>query len=134
MNKQMIPKLKYRFTVTFTGFCKDTVDDQTLNNQVYSVRLPVVTFDDSIGEQDQLIITVIDDQTNIVDSAISYRISKQLYNNDSFSCTIDLTDHNSKSLKRIVFSKCKLTKIEYSDLNYTNNESCKFKLYIEVIK
>jgi len=129
----MASKSQDRFIVKFTNFSKTTNEDIVLSKQVFSVKLPATNLDDSNTELDQLKIVIVDDIANIVDAAIKFRISTQLANNnDEFSCTIDLLDTASKSIKSISYPNCKLSSVKYSELCYINNDSCKFTLHIDI--
>ena len=100
-------KMKYRFTVEFNGFGNCANDDKFVSQQVISVKLPDITFNEyEEGYRDQLVIKVLDDYDNRIDSAISNRIDSQIKKNDSFSSTVNLIGNESVILKTMEFSKC----------------------------
>ena len=131
----LLSKLKYRFKVEFIGFCNHVNDDINVATQVCAVKLPDITFNEYEEEyRDQLVIKFIDDYNNFIDTAISNRIDSQINKNDSFSCRVSLTGTDGIILKSIEFPKCKLSKVEYGELDRANSDPCKFKLYIDIIR
>lgn len=142
----LMPKLKYRFRVVFTGFGVNTTDAIELTKQVMDVTRPSVTFEEITldvynskvylaGKHsfEAITINLRDDATGLVQRIVGEQLQKQFdfFEQASarsgidykFSTRIDVLDGGNgnkevNTLESVQLWGCFLTNANYNDLNY----------------
>jgi len=142
----LMPKLKYRFRVVFTGFGVNTTDAIELTKQVMDVTRPSVTFEEITldvynskvylaGKHsfEAITINLRDDATGLVQRIVGEQLQKQFdfFEQASarsgidykFTTRIDVLDGGNgakevNTLESVQLWGCFLTNANYNDLNY----------------
>jgi hypothetical protein len=142
----LMPKLKYRFRVVFTGFGVTTTDAIELTKQVMDVTRPSVTFEEITldvynskvylaGKHsfEAITINLRDDATGLVQRIVGEQLQKQFdfFEQASarsgidykFTTRIDVLDGGNgakevNTLESVQLWGCFLTNANYNDLNY----------------
>lgn len=154
----LMPKLKYRFRVIFTGFGVSAGDVVELTKQVVDVARPSVSFDEMTldvynskvylaGKHSFEAITVNlrDDATGLVQRVVGEQLQKQFDFLEQagarsgidykFTTRIDVLDGGNgakevSTLESINLWGCFLQNVNYGDLNYGSNEAATVALSI----
>ena len=154
----LMPKLKYRFRVIFTGFGVSAGDVVELTKQVVDVARPSVSFEEMTldvynskvylaGKHSFEAITVNlrDDATGLVQRVVGEQLQKQFDFLEQagarsgidykFTTRIDVLDGGNgakevSTLESINLWGCFLQNVNYGDLNYGSNEAATVALSI----
>lgn len=154
----LMPKLKYRFRVVFTGFGVTSGDVVELTKQVVDVTRPSVTFEEMTldvynskvylaGKHSFEAITVNlrDDATGLVQRVVGEQLQKQFDFLEQagarsgidykFTTRIDVLDGGNgakevETLESVQLWGCFLTNVNYNDLNYGTSEAATVALSI----
>jgi hypothetical protein len=146
----LMPKLKYRFRVVFTGFGVSAGDVVELTKQVVDVTRPSVTFEEMMldvynskvylaGKHSFEAVTVNlrDDATGLVQRVVGEQLQKQFDFMEQagarsgidykFTTRIDILDGGNgakevETLESVQLWGCFLQNVNYNDLNYASNE------------
>jgi hypothetical protein len=142
----LMPKMKYRFRVVFTGFGVTSGDAIELTKQVVDVTRPSVTFEEVTldvynskvylaGKHsfEAITINLRDDATGLVQRVVGEQLQKQFDFMEQasarsgidykFTCRIDVLDGGNgtkevNTLESINLWGCFLTNVNYGELNY----------------
>ena len=154
----LMPKLKYRFRVTFEGFGIDTTNVTELTRQVSEAARPTLTFDDkTIDVYNSTIhyagkpkwgaisVKIRDDQTNVVNILVGEQNQKQFdfFEQSSaasgidykFTTVIELLDGGNGANEAAVLETfelygCYVKKAEYKGAEYKTSEAMDITLSI----
>lgn len=142
----LMPKLKYRFRVSFLGGFGGEVETRTLTQNVQNVTRPKITYDevtvDSYNSKiylqgkhswEQITVVVRDDISNSVTKLVGAQIQKQLNhfqqttaaagNDYKFDMQIEVLDGVNAGASEVWFLEgCFLTNVDYSDSDYSAND------------
>ncbi len=157
----LMPKLKFRFRVEFSGLGnKDDTDILQMTRQIVDVKRPSVKFDEQkievynsrinyIGKPtwNDITVTVRDDVSSMTTGVIARQIQKQFdfYEQSiatsagdyKFDMSIEMTDGNNGSQKASIIEKwvcygCMITQADYDSLDYKTSEAVQIKLTIKM--
>jgi len=154
----LMPKLKYRFRVVFTGFGVTAGDVVELTKQVVDVTRPSVTFEEMTldvynskvflaGKHsfEAISVNLRDDATGLVQRVVGEQLQKQFDFLEQasarsgidykFTTRIDVLDGGNgakevNTLESVNLWGCFLTNVNYGDLNYATNEPATVALSI----
>jgi hypothetical protein len=154
----LMPKLKYRFRVVFTGFGVSAGDVVELTKQVVDVNRPSVSFEEMTldvynskvylaGKHsfEAVTINLRDDATGLVQRAVGEQLQKQFDFLEQagarsgidykFTTRIDVLDGGNgakevNTLESINLWGCFLQNVNYGDLNYGSNEAATVALSV----
>jgi hypothetical protein len=154
----LMPKLKYRFRVVFTGFGVTAGDVVELTKQVTDVTRPSVTFEEMTldvynskvylaGKHsfEAITINLRDDATGLVQRVVGEQLQKQFDFLEQagarsgidykFTTRIDVLDggNGAKEVETLESTQlwgCFLTNVNYNDLNYGTSEAATVALSI----
>jgi hypothetical protein len=154
----LMPKLKYRFRVSFVNFGVSTNNVVELTKQVMDTKRPTVKFNSQVvdiynskvyfqgkPEWDPLNITLRDDSTGAVSQMVGEQIQKQFDFQEQasaatgidykFQLQIDILDggnggNGPNALETWVLYGCFLDQVDYGELNYTSQEPATIALTI----
>jgi hypothetical protein len=154
----LMPKLKYRFRVVFTGFGVTSGDVVELTKQVTDVTRPSVTFEEMTldvynskvylaGKHsfEAVTINLRDDATGLVQRVVGEQLQKQFDFLEQagarsgidykFTTRIDVLDggNGAKEVETLESTQlwgCFLTNVNYNDLNYGTSEAATVALSI----
>jgi hypothetical protein len=143
----LMPKMKYRFRVTFTGFGTSSAESLELTKQVIDVTRPSVTFEEVTldvynskvylaGKHsfEAITLNLRDDATGLVTREVGAQLQKQFdfFEQASaasgidykFTTRIDILDGGNggieaNRLESFMLWGCFLTNANYNDLNYS---------------
>lgn len=146
----LMPKLKYRFRVVFTGFGVTSGDVIELTKQVVDVTRPSVTFEEMMldvynskvylaGKHsfEAVSINLRDDASGLVQRVVGEQLQKQFDFMEQagarsgidykFTTRIDILDGGNgakevETLESTQLFGCFLQNVNYNDLNYATNE------------
>ncbi len=142
----LMPKLKYRFRVSFLGGFGGEVETRTLTQNIQNVTRPKITYEevtvDSYNSKvylqgkhswEQISVVMRDDITNSVAKLVGAQIQKQLNhfqqttaaagNDYKFDMQIEVLDGVNAGASEVWFLEgCFLTNVDYSDSDYATNE------------
>jgi hypothetical protein len=142
----LMPKLKYRFRVTFLGGFAGEPDARVLTQNVMSVTRPKITHEEVVIDSynskmyiqgkhtwDQVTVTMRDDITNGVTRLVGAQEQRQLNhfqqttpaagNDYKFDMHIEILDGVNAGASEVWFLEgCFLTTIDYSDSDYATND------------
>ena len=142
----LMPKLKYRFRVSFLGGFGGEVETRTLTQNVQNVTRPKITYEevtvDSYNSKiylqgkhswEQISVVIRDDITNSVAKLVGAQIQKQLNhfqqttaaagNDYKFDMQIEVLDGVNAGASEVWFLEgCFLTNVDYSDSDYSAND------------
>jgi hypothetical protein len=145
----LMPKLKYRFRVVFTGFGVSVGDVVELTKQVQEVARPKVSFEEMILEIynskvylagkhtfEPITMTLRDDATGLVQRVVGEQLQKQFDFLEQasarsgidykFTTRIDVLDGGNgtkevSTLESVNLWGCFLQNVDYGDMNYGEN-------------
>lgn len=145
----LMPKLKYRFRVVFTGFGVSVGDVVELTKQVQDVARPKVSFEEMILEIynskvylagkhtfEPITMTLRDDATGLVQRVVGEQLQKQFDFLEQasarsgidykFTTRIDILDGGNgtkevSTLESVNLWGCFLQNVDYGDMNYGEN-------------
>ena len=154
----LMPKLKYRFRVVFTGFGVSAGDVVELTKQVVDVARPSVSFEEMTldvynskvylaGKHsfEAVTINLRDDATGLVQRVVGEQLQKQFDFLEQagarsgidykFTTRIDVLDGGNgakevNTLESINLWGCFLQNVNYGDLNYGSNEAATVALSV----
>jgi hypothetical protein len=154
----LMPKLKYRFRVVFTGFGVTSGDVVELTKQVVDVTRPSVTFEEMMldvynskvylaGKHsfEAVTINMRDDATGLVQRVVGEQLQKQFDFLEQagarsgidykFTTRIDVLDggNGAKEVETLESTQlwgCFLQNVNYNDLNYGTSEAATVALSI----
>jgi hypothetical protein len=142
----LMPKLKYRFRVSFLGGFGGEAESRTLTQNVQNVSRPKITYEevtiDSYNSRmylqgkhswEQISVVVRDDITNSVTKLVGSQIQRQLNHfqqstpaagsDYKFDMQIEILDGVNAGASEVWFLEgCFLTNVDYSDSDYATNE------------
>ena len=146
----LMPKLKYRFRLSFVNFGVSTNNTVVMTTQVADAKRPSVKFNPQTidiynskvyfqgkPEWDETSVTLRDDVTNAVSQLVGEQIQKQFdFQEQSsaasgidykFQLQIDILDGGNGTttpnvLESWVMYGCFLTSVDYGDLNYNSSD------------
>ena len=142
----LMPKLKYRFRVSFLGGFGGEAESRTLTQNVQNVSRPKITYEevtiDSYNSRmylqgkhswEQISVVVRDDITNSVTKLVGAQIQRQLNHfqqstpaagaDYKFDMQIEILDGVNAGASEVWFLEgCFLTNVDYSDSDYATNE------------
>jgi hypothetical protein len=146
----LMPKLKYRFRVSFINFGVSTNNVVTLTTQVQEAKRPSVKFApvtvdiynskvyfQGKPEWDETSITLRDDVTGVISQMVGEQIQKQFDFQElasaasgidyKFQVQIDILDGGNgtsapNSLESWVLYGCFLSAVDYGELNYSSSD------------
>lgn len=150
VNATLMPKLQYRFRVTFTNLGTSTSSAELVTSNVISVSRPSLTHEETIidtynskiymaGKHSWEPVTLVmrDDVNGAVATALDSQLSRQVNHGDQatkraasnykFGMVIETLDGNNGDaepgvLDRWVLAGCFIPNIQYGDLNYSSSE------------
>lgn len=152
----LMPKLKYRFRVTLTGFGADG-DTTELTRQVNDVTRPTVNFGEmeipvynsriylaGKYEYNTININLRDDASGIVQKSVGQQIQKQFDFTEQasarsgidykFTTRMEILDGGNgasvNTLESFLLYGCFLTSVDYGELNYATNEPATIALTV----
>lgn len=145
----LMPKLKYRFRVVFTGFGVSVGDVVELTKQVQDVARPKVSFEEMILEIynskvylagkhtfEPITMTLRDDATGLVQRVVGEQLQKQFDFLEQasarsgidykFTTRIDVLDGGNgtkevSTLESVNLWGCFVQNVDYGDMNYGEN-------------
>ena len=150
----LMPKLKYRFRVSFLNGFGGEVETRTLTQNVQNVTRPKITYEevtvDSYNSKvylqgkhswEQVTVVIRDDISNSVTKLVGSQIQKQLNhfqqttaaagNDYKFDTQIEVLDGvNAGSSEIWYLEGCFLTNVDYSDADYSANDHVQITLQI----
>jgi hypothetical protein len=150
----LMPKLKYRFRVSFLNGFGGEVETRTLTQNVQNVTRPKITYEevtvDSYNSKvylqgkhswEQVTVVIRDDISNSVTKLVGSQIQKQLNhfqqttaaagNDYKFDTQIEVLDGvNAGSSEIWYLEGCFLTNVDYSDSDYSANDPVQITLQI----
>jgi hypothetical protein len=142
----LMPKLKYRFRVSFLGGFAGEPESRVLTQNVQNVSRPKITYEevtiDSYNSRmylqgkhswEQISVVVRDDITNSVTKLVGAQIQRQLNHfqqstpaagsDYKFDMQIEILDGVNAGASEVWFLEgCFLTNVDYSDSDYSTNE------------
>lgn len=150
----LMPKLKYRFRVSFLGGFGGEVETRTLTQNIQNVTRPKITYEevtvDSYNSKvylqgkhswEQISVVIRDDITNSVAKLVGAQIQKQLNhfqqttaaagNDYKFDMQIEVLDGVNAGASEVWFLEgCFLTNVDYSDSDYSANDPVTITLQV----
>lgn len=150
----LMPKLKYRFRVTFFNQFGGGAEAKTITQNVQNVTRPAVTYEEVIVESynskvymhgkhtwDPVTLVIRDDITNSVTKLVGAQVQRQVNhfqqttpaagNDYKFDCNIEMLDGvNAGSTEAWYLEGCFLQNVNYSDSDYSANEPVTITLAI----
>jgi len=150
----LMPKLKYRFRVTFLNQFGGGAEAKTLTQNVQNVTRPVVTYDEILVESynskvymhgkhtwDPITVVIRDDITNSVTKLVGAQAQRQVNhfqqttpaagNDYKFDMKIEILDGvNAGSSEVWYLEGCFLQNVNYSDSDYSANEPVQITLAV----
>lgn len=150
----LMPKLKYRFRVSFLGGFGGEVETRTLTQNIQNVTRPKITYDevtvDSYNSKvylqgkhswEQITVVIRDDISNSVAKLVGSQIQKQLNhfqqttaaagNDYKFDMQIEVLDGVNAGASEVWFLEgCFLTNVDYSDSDYSANDPVTITLQV----
>jgi hypothetical protein len=150
----LMPKLKYRFRVSFLGGFGGEVETRTLTQNIQNVTRPKITYEevtvDSYNSKvylqgkhswEQISVVMRDDITNSVAKLVGAQIQKQLNhfqqttaaagNDYKFDMQIEVLDGVNAGASEVWFLEgCFLTNVDYSDSDYSANDPVTITLQV----
>lgn len=142
----LMPKLKYRFRVSFLGGFGGEAESRVLTQNVQNVSRPKITYEevtiDSYNSRmylqgkhswEQISVVVRDDITNSVTKLVGAQIQRQLNHfqqstpaagsDYKFDMQIEILDGVNAGASEVWFLEgCFFTNVDYSDSDYSTNE------------
>jgi len=142
----LMPKLKYRFRVSFLGGFGGEAESRVLTQNVQNVSRPKITYEevtiDSYNSRmylqgkhswEQISVVVRDDITNSVTKLVGSQIQRQVNHfqqstpaagsDYKFDMQIEILDGVNAGASEVWFLEgCFLTNVDYSDSDYSTNE------------
>ena len=142
----LMPKLKYRFRVSFLGGFGGETESRVLTQNVQNVSRPKITYEevtiDSYNSRmylqgkhswDQISVVVRDDITNSVTKLVGGQIQRQVNHfqqstpaagsDYKFDMQIEILDGVNAGASEVWFLEgCFLTNVDYSDSDYSAND------------
>jgi hypothetical protein len=142
----LMPKLKYRFRVSFLGGFGGETESRVLTQNVQNVSRPKITYEevtiDSYNSRmylqgkhswEQISVVVRDDITNSVTKLVGGQIQRQVNHfqqstpaagsDYKFDMQIEILDGVNAGASEVWFLEgCFLTNVDYSDSDYSTNE------------
>ena len=150
----LMPKLKYRFRVSFLGGFGGEVETRTLTQNIQNVTRPKITYEevtvDSYNSKvylqgkhswEQISVVMRDDISNSVAKLVGAQIQKQLNhfqqttaaagNDYKFDMQIEVLDGVNAGASEVWFLEgCFLTNVDYSDSDYSANDPVTITLQV----
>lgn len=150
----LMPKLKYRFRVSFIAGFGGEVETRTLTQNVQNVTRPKITYEevtvDSYNSKiylqgkhswEQISVVIRDDITNSVAKLVGAQIQKQLNHfqqttaavgsDYKFDMQIEVLDGVNAGASELWFLEgCFLTNVDYSDSDYSANDPVTITLQV----
>lgn len=150
----LMPKLKYRFRVSFLGGFGGEVETRTLTQNIQNVTRPKITYEevtvDSYNSKvylqgkhswEQISVVIRDDISNSVAKLVGAQIQKQLNhfqqttaaagNDYKFDMQIEVLDGVNAGASEVWFLEgCFLTNVDYSDSDYSANDPVTITLQV----
>lgn len=142
----LMPKLKYRFRVSFLGGFGGEAESRVLTQNVQNVSRPKITYEevtiDSYNSRmylqgkhswEQISVVVRDDITNSVTKLVGSQIQRQVNHfqqstpaagsDYKFDMQIEILDGVNAGASEVWYLEgCFLTNVDYSDSDYSTNE------------
>jgi hypothetical protein len=142
----LMPKLKYRFRVSFLGGFGGEAESRVLTQNVQNVSRPKITYEevtiDSYNSRmylqgkhswEQISVVVRDDITNSVTKLVGAQIQRQLNHfqqstpaagsDYKFDMQIEILDGVNAGASEVWFLEgCFFTNVDYSDSDYSTND------------
>lgn len=142
----LMPKLKYRFRVSFLGGFGGEAESRTLTQNVQNVTRPKITYEevtiDSYNSRsyiqgkhswESISVTIRDDITNSVSKLVGAQVQRQFNhfqqstpaagNDFKFDMQIEVLDGVNAGASEVWFLEgCFLTNVDYSDGDYSAND------------
>lgn len=142
----LMPKLKYRFRVSFLGGFGGETESRVLTQNVQNVSRPKITYEevtiDSYNSRmylqgkhswEQINVVIRDDITNSVTKLVGGQIQRQLNHfqqstpaagsDYKFDMQIEILDGVNAGASEVWYLEgCFLTNVDYSDSDYSTNE------------
>lgn len=150
----LMPKLKYRFRVTFLGGFGGVADARTLTQNVNTVTRPKVTYEevtiDSYNSKmyvqgkhtwDQVTVVCRDDISNSVSKLVGSQVQRQLSHfqqttpaagsDYKFDMQVEVLDGVNAGASEVWFLEgCFLTNVDYADNDYAANDPVTISMQI----
>jgi len=150
----LMPKLKYRFRVTFGSLFAGANEAKVMTQNVQNVTRPAVTYDEVIVESynskiymhgkhtwDPVTVVLRDDITNGVTKLVGAQVQRQVNhysqttpvagNDYKFDMFIEILDGvNTGGTETWKLEGCFLQNVNYSDTDYSTNEPVQITLAI----
>lgn len=150
----LMPKLKYRFRVSFLGGFGGEAESKVLTQNVQNVTRPKITYDevtvDSYNSKiyvqgkhtwDQVTVVMRDDITNSVTKLVGAQIQRQVNHfqqstpaaggDYKFDTQIEILDGVNAGASEVWFLEgCFLTNVDYSDTDYSSNDPVQITMQI----
>ncbi len=151
----LMPKLKYRFRVSFLNNFGGTPEAKVLTQNVQNVGRPKITYEEIIIDSynsrsylqgkhawEQITVTVRDDITNQVAKSVGSQVQRQVNHfqqttpaagsDYKFDMQIEILDGVNAGASEVWFLEgCFLTNVDYGSLNYANNDAVQVALTIQ---
>jgi hypothetical protein len=150
----LMPKLKYRFRVSFLGGFGGEVESRTLTQNVQNVTRPKISYEeitiDSYNSRsyiqgkhswEAISVTIRDDITNSVTKLVGAQVQRQFNhfqqstpaagNDFKFDMQIEVLDGVNAGASEVWFLEgCFLTNVDYSDGDYSANDPVQITMQI----
>jgi hypothetical protein len=151
----LMPKLKYRFRVTFLGNFAGQPEARTLTQNIQSVTRPKINFEEVLIESynskitvqgkhtwDAVNVVVRDDISNSVTKSVGAQIQRQLNhfqqttpaagNDYKFDMQIEVLDGVNAGASEVWFLEgCFLQNVDYADHDYSTNDAVQITLNVK---
>ena len=151
----LMPKLKYRFRVTFLGNFAGQPEARTLTQNIQSVTRPKINFEEVMVESynsritvqgkhtwDAVNVVIRDDISNSVTKLVGAQIQRQLNhfqqstpaagNDYKFDMQIEVLDGVNAGASEVWFLEgCFLQNVDYADHDYSANDAVQITLNVK---
>jgi len=150
----LMPKLKYRFRVSFLGGFGGEAESRTLTQNVQNITRPKITYEEVVidsynsrsyiqGKHSWEAVSVVirDDITNSVTKLVGAQVQRQLNHfqqstpaagsDYKFDMQIEVLDGTNAGASEVWFLEgCFLTNVDYSDSDYSANDPVQITMQI----
>lgn len=150
----LMPKLKYRFRVTFGSLFAGAAESKTMTQNIQNVTRPAISYDEVMVESynsrvymhgkhawEPVTVVIRDDITNSVTKLVGAQVQRQVNhfqqttpaagNDYKFDMQIEILDGVNAGASEVWFLEgCFLQNVNYSDSDYSANEPVQITLAV----